>query len=594
MRISGRLFHGGIRLATVVLAGLGALAGSLSAASIEESLPKNTLVFARITNAKGLREAFKASQIGQMIQDPALKSIREEVEKNLEKMSAEVKNAAGQTLEALLEMPTGEMILAVVPKSDEKVPAGFYASLDAGPSEATFAEALEKLVKFGSDKGAKVSTETFNNVSISVITSEIKGENGETMKSNFAVARTGAIFHVADTADTLKGVIKGAGADNLASLEDFKKAAAKAIEGSQIRYFANVPAILKIGIRAVSANVDNAAVDAQQIESIVSMIGLNGLKAISGSISLNDSKFDAVANTTLHLNKPTEGLLKVFTLKPSKMEPESWVPANVLSYQSLGWDFDTAYNAINEIANMFSPGILNVLEQQLVGPNGGEPLSFQKDIFGPMGSRVTIVSDVVKPIKEDSQRMIVGVALDDSATFSKTLLKLFELAGQEPKKREFQGTTIYEIEPELPAAGGVNIDSGALSIAVAKDTLFVTSNVTLLESVLRGGYAKLADSATYKAVAKNFPGSTSSISFTATEDSARATYEMLKAGSLEAAADAAAGRLPGAPNLDLPFDVKKLPDFSVFAKYLSNGGGYSTTDEDGVTSTQFLLRKSGP
>jgi len=591
MRIFSRLYSGGLRLATVVLAGL---ATTVQAASIEESLPKNTLVFARITNAKALREAFKATQFGQMINDPALKSIRDEVAKNLEKMSAEVKNTAGASLESLLEMPTGEMILAVVPKSDEKVPAGFYASLDAGESDAAFAEALGKLVKFGTEKGAKVSSETFNNVSISVISSEIKGDNGEVMKSTFAVAKTGTIYHVAESADTLKSVIKGAGADNLATLDDFKKAAAKTGANSQIRYFANVPSILKIGIRAASANVDNAAVDAQQIESIVSMIGLNGLKAISGSITLNDTKFEAVASTTLHLNKPTEGLLKVFTLKPSKMEPESWVPANVTSYQSLGWDFDTAYTAINEIANMFSPGILNVLEQQLVGPNGGEPLSFQKDIFGPMGSRVTIISDVVKPIKEDSQRMLFGVALDDSAAFGKTLLKLFELAGQEPKKREFQGTTIYDIEPDLPAAGGVNIDSGKLSIAIAKDTLFVTSNVTLLESVLRGGYEKLADSAAYKTVAKNFPASTATISFTATEESARATYEMLRLGTLERAAEAAAGQLPGAPNVDLPFDPKKLPDFSVFAKYLTNGGGYSVTDEDGVTSTQFLIRKSGP
>jgi hypothetical protein len=591
MRIFNRLFSGGFRLATVVLAGL---ATTLQAASIEESLPKNTLVFARITNAKALREAFKASQFGQMIADPALKSIREEVTKNLEKMSAEVKNTAGASLESLLEMPTGEMILAVVPKADEKVPAGFYASLDAGESDAAFAEAMGKLVKFGTEKGAKVSSETFNNVSINVISSEIKGDNGEVMKSTFAVAKTGTIYHVAESADTLKSVIKGAGADSLASLDDFKKAVAKANPLSQIRYFANVPSILKIGIRAASANVDNAAVDAQQIESIVSMIGLNGLKAISGSITLNDAKFEAVASTTLHLNKPTEGLLKVFTLKPSKMEPESWVPANVTSYQSLGWDFDTAYTAINEIANMFSPGILNVLEQQLVGPNGGEPLSFQKDIFGPMGSRVSIISDVVKPIKDDSQRMLVGVALDDSATFNKTLLKLFELAGQEPKKREFQGTTIYDIEPDLPAAGGVNIDSGKLSIAIAKDTLFVTSNVTLLEAVLRGGYEKLADSASYKTVAKNFPASTATISFTATEESARATYEMLRLGTLERAAEAAAGQLPGAPNVDLPFDPKKLPDFSVFAKYLTNGGGFSVTDEDGVTSTQFLIRKSGP
>ena len=83
------------------------------------------------------------------------------------------------------------------------------------------------------------------------------------------------------------------------------------------------------------------------------------------------------------------------------------------SYQSLSWDLDNAYNAINDLVNKFQPGMLNVLEQQLAGPEGGQPLSFQKDIFGPLGDRITMISDFKKPIKEDSQRVLVGVALED-------------------------------------------------------------------------------------------------------------------------------------------------------------------------------------
>jgi hypothetical protein len=37
-----------------------------------------------------------------------------------------------------------------------------------------------------------------------------------------------------------------------------------------------------------------------------------------------------------------------------------------------------------------------------------------------------------------------------------------------------------------------------------------------------------------------------------------------------------------------------MPDFSVFAKYLSQGGRYSETAEDGVTITSFSLRKAKP
>lgn len=594
-----RLFLGGWKTLAVTLSlGLTAMVQPLSAASIEESLPKNTPVFARIANAKALKAAFYQTQFGQMVQDPALKPIRDEVAKELSKFSSDVKNAAGVTLSDLLELPTGEMIFALIPSSNEKIPVGFYASLDAGESDAAFADAMSKLVKFGTDKGAKVATETFNNVTISVITSEVKNDDGEAMKSTFAVAKTGSIFHVAESADTLKSVIKGAGADSLASLDDYKKALTKFREGSQIHFFANVPSVIKIGIKAGAANADNAQIDAQQIETIISMLGLGGVKAILGSITLNDSEFDFVSSSTVLLSKPVEGLLKVFKLKESRMEPEAWVPATVASYQSLGWDLDTAYTAINEITNMFSPGLLNVLEQQLVGPNGGEPLSFQKDLFGPLGNRITIISDFAKPIKEDSQRTLFAVALDDSAAFSKTLAKIFDLAGLEPKKRDFQGTTIFDIQPELPAAAGingVNVDSGPLSIAIAKDSLFITTNTTLLESVLRGGYAKLADSASYKAVAKHFPSSTTSISFSATEESTRAVFDMLKQGDVEKAFGAAAGQVGGnVPDVDLPFDIKKLPDYSVFAKYLSNAGGYSVVDDDGVTSTQFLLRKTNP
>lgn len=596
MMIATRLNSGGFRLATTMALAVAAFVSPVFGASTEESLPKATLVFAKITNAKAVREAFNQTQFGRLVQDPALKPIRDDVAKNLEKFSADVKKAAGVTLSDLLEQPTGAMHLAVVPTGDDKVPVGLYASLDAGSNDAAFADAMGKLIKFGTEKGSKVTTESFNDITISLVTSEMKGENGESVKTTFALAKTGSVYHLGTSADVLKNFIKGAGAENLASHEDYRKAQSKFRQGSQVQFFANVPSILKIGVKAAAANANNAAVDAQQVETIINMLGFSGVKALAGSISLNDATFDIVSNTSVLLAKPVEGILKVFKLKAAKMEPEAWVPANVISYQSFGWDLDTAYTAINDIVNMFQPGLLNVLEQQLVGPNGGDPLSFQKDLFGPLGSRITVISDITKPIKPDSQRMLVGVGLDDSAAFAKTLQKLFDLGGLEPKKREFQGTTIYDITPDLPAAGGVNVDSGTISIAIAKDTLFLTSNVTFLESVLRGGASKLSDSAQYKAVAKHFPSSSTSISFSASEEAARSAYEMIKQGQLDKALDAAAGQAGrgDAPDVDNLFDPKKLPDYSVFAKYLSNGGGYSQVDDDGVTSTQFILRKENP
>ena len=132
------------------------------------------------------------------------------------------------------------------------------------------------------------------------------------------------------------------------------------------------------------------------------------------------------------------------------------MPASVASYQSISWDLDHAFIALNELANMFQPGILDVLQQQLVGPNGGEPLKFKQDIFDPLGDRITIISDFKKPIKEDSERMLLAVALEDTKAFQNTLNKLIALTGGQPKKREFQGTTIYDFEVPADAQPGAN------------------------------------------------------------------------------------------------------------------------------------------
>ena len=64
------------------------------------------------------------------------------------------------------------------------------------------------------------------------------------------------------------------------------------------------------------------------------------------------------------------------------LKPPAWVPATASGYQSISWDLDNAYKAINELADQFAPGVLDNVQKQIAGPNG-ESIDFQKDIFGP-------------------------------------------------------------------------------------------------------------------------------------------------------------------------------------------------------------------
>ena len=247
--------------------------------------------------------------------------------------------------------------------------------------------------------------------------------------------------------------------------------------------------------------------------------------------------------------------------------------------------------------------MLNLVEQQLVGPNGGAPLSFKNDFFGPIGDRITLISDFKKPIKEDSQRMLLAVALEDAKAFQATMSRLFEIAQGAPKKREFQGTTIYDVDlPQMPNpnAAGAAPFKGQVSFAVAKDTFFVTTDTSLLEQVLRPGASLLEENAAFQSMVKEMPEQVSGMTFVRPEESAHLVYDLIKSGQYEKAmqqlmgANARGPRPQQMPQIGKVIPNEKLPDFDTIKKYLTLSGSYSTTDDDGLVMTGFSLKREGP
>ncbi len=223
----------------------------------------------------------------------------------------------------------------------------------------------------------------------------------------------------------------------LANVDSFAKTQSKTGAGdAQILWFLDITKVVKM---VTKANAKGGEAQAQQIEFLINELGVNGLKSVGGTLALNAGNYNSLTKTFFLAPKPVQGLLKVFSLPPVSLRPEAWVPASVASYQSLSWDLDNAYNAINDLVNKFQPGMLNVLEQQLAGPEGGQPLSFQKDIFGPLGDRITMISDFKKPIKEDSQRVLVGVALEDAKAFQGTLSRSSSWPARRPRSASSRG-----------------------------------------------------------------------------------------------------------------------------------------------------------
>ena len=607
------------------LAGLSLVAAQGRAATPPEKiLPATTVAFVKINDAATLRDAFKQSQFGQLWNDPAMKAWKESLADKLNESSKSLKEKIGVSYGELIDLPQGSVSIAVVPRDDPKAPIAMLITADAGKNASVMENVLTKATKQAEAADSKVTTEKFRDVTLHVIQSppdkakdekkdkdkaKTKDKDGDKPEPPVVWTSKGTLYFIGSDVEAVKDLVAHDSGrdDSLAANESFIQSRKKLGADAQVGWFIDVAKAIKLiaksGLPARGGNANaNAKANADQTEAFIQLLGLNGLKAVAGSFTLNAGTYDSISKTFILAPVPTQGVLKMVQMPKVSLKPEPWVPATVASYQTYSWDLDAAYKAIDDLLNQFQPGILNVLEQQLVGPNGGDPINFQKDIFGPLGDRVTVISDFKKPVTEDSQRMLIAVALEDAKAFQNSLGKLIALSNNAPKKRQFQGTTIYDFEvPDMPNPNGkANAPArqfkGPLSVAIAKNSLFIATEPTLLEQVLRGGGSTLAENSAYQAVAKELPSQVSSFSYVRPDEQARISYDMIKSGQFEKAlrSAAAAGGPADAAKFAGMIDKDKMPDFSIFAKYLSQGGSYSLMEDDGVTITGFTLRKSNP
>ena len=186
--------------------------------------------------------------------------------------------------------------------------------------------------------------------------------------------------------------------------------------------------------------------------------------------------------------------------------------------------------------------MLNLVEQQLVGPNGGQPLSFQNDVFGPLGDRITVISDFKKPIKEDSQRMLVAVSLEDTKAFQNTLSRLLELDGRCPPETRVSGHDDLRLRREHPQSGRRRA-SRSERPDQHRDRQGHAVHDHRHDPARAGAPARkpaLADSASFQSIAKEYPEKASGLSYVRPDESARLSYDLVKSGKFEKAIQQAA------------------------------------------------------
>lgn len=554
-----------------------------------ELLPQETVLFVSIADAADFKQKFMQTALGQMSQDPQLKPLVDEMYGVLLQTAAAAQESLGVSLGEILDIPQGELTLALVNPSVGE-PA-LVILLDTNDSPAV-QKLLDRGVERARQSGINPRTQTVEDVSLTVF--DIPG-NQARQAAYFQKEGTLAIGTNLEELKKLIGRWNGAEGETLADNKQYGavmlRSQGSADEVPQLTWFVDPIAL----VRSIGRNISNA----QFAIAILPALGLDGLQCLGGSLTLATEQFDMIVRAHAMIDSPRSGVMEMIALGGGDMTPEKWVPADAATYSTLYWNAEQTYDKLSSLYDSFqTPGAFDAIVQSNVNDRIG--VNLEKDILSALEGRITSVSFVQRPITADSQATLFGLRLKDSDAFEMTLDKLVAKFPQAVTSQAYGGVNYHLVT--LPQNQQQAQPLGAAPpewcFAIVEDYLLVANRPAVLERAIiaTGGTDSLAESLEFKLIVsrteRQSGGSKPAmLSFQRPAEGFRffyglATSEENRARLREQAAE---GGIVNSVNQAL--ERNPLPPFEVLEQYLAPGGAILVDDETGLHYTSFTLRR---
>ncbi|MFK7819707.1 MAG: hypothetical protein AB8G99_13390 [Planctomycetaceae bacterium] len=546
----------------------------------DQRLPESTFMYFSIPNVNTMKERMAKSHGSGMWTDPAFDEFKEELMNALggqfDEVKTELQENLGVTPMELLQIPSGQVTLAVSSVDDE---FGLIAFIDFGDSRRVVDGLMKKMAEAMDAEGVKMETEDFSGTEISVFAIPGADNNPVANSLHYCIRDTELV--ISTNMALMKNALSnwdGSDADTFSTNGNWAYVKERCGSGNAnpaMAWFVDPIGLVNDVLGSGMLPPQAAAVGA-----FLPVLGLDKLNGMGGAMDMNVGKYDVISKT-VYLCKDPSGVLKVMTLKEGDMTPPKWIPKAVAMYSGMNWDVSGAYKAVEDLVDSFgTPGEMASQIDQMA--NQGPGIHIKNDIIDQLTGKIQMVNGqgggqegAAGAAALLSPSMVIALGCKDEAAMNKLLTKLTETAGFPGEVREFRDSTIIEIPN--PQGGPT------MALTVARGSLMFSTDVKLVEQLARGGEESLVDSAAYKRVAAEFPAKAMALTFIDVKSSYKSMYESFRDGD-------PAEMFPGMGEMLENIDFSKLPKFDVLAKYMLPSGGYTVTDDRGAYSQTFTLK----
>lgn len=557
-------------------------------------LPAETLAYLRVANVPELVEKFRDTATGRIAADQQVKPFVSDLYSSAAEAFQIVEERVGVPLHELLAIPQGELCLALV--AAEQGPPQVVAFFDVGDHLFAAEQVIESAETALATQGATRTTKLVDKTEIVIQT--MPGDR----QRRVAYFVRDEVIGVSSDEEVLAQILAVWDGDEVNSLADnrtftaiMKRSVGFKEEPPQITWYVDPFSLAK--------RVTRGNFSAQAGISLLSGLGLDGVKAVGGSLILATDEFDGIFHIHAMLENPRNGVLKMIAFEAGEVTPEPWVPKDAASYASLNWNVDKTYDELTRLYDTFRGE--DAWENQVVKRlQDGLGLDLEKEFIDGLEGRATLVQWMQRPARLNSQSNLIGFKLKDPDQARGTLDRIAAKFPQTLERKTYGGATYYSAPSPGRRRNGGQQDPEIMRVptpclAILGDYFLLTDNEKLFEQVVMtksDASLSLANELDYKLIANKIQrqqGETKAgmISFNRPEEGFRTLYELATASATQSRLAAASENNRAFRALNGALTNNPLPPFAVLARYLAPGGALVTDDETGIHYTAFSLRR---
>jgi hypothetical protein len=568
-------------------------------------LPEKTLAYFRVTDAQLLVERFRETAMGRIVQDEQVRPLVSGLYSSAQNAFKQIEDRVGLPLDQLLRIPQGEISVAFV-APPERAPGAIFL-IDVKSQLPQFERLLERGEDFLQENGGTKASEKIAGENVDVYS----GQGGNSV---FMHIREGTVL-VTTSKELMESTLKAWSGDSkdkaLADNDRFNsimsRCAGSVDDPPQISFFVDPIELVRTLARGNFAATGLA---------LIPVLGLDGIQGVGGSMTFATGEFDDVSHLHILLDNPRAGVLQLLAMKSGDTTPEGWIPPDVITYNTLNWDFQLTFDKGAKLYNSLVGE--NELQKEFERASERIGIDLEKDLLPALEGRVTFAQWVEKPVRINSITSLIGVKLKDPAAFQGRFQKLLDKHSERVEKKFYGGTTYWAVRlPEgarqrgpfgnAPPDGEENPEGPALRqpdpcVALVGDYVLMSDSSKALQAAIDAQHnpsRRLADELDFKLIASKIkrqvggdaPGL---IQFSRPEEGLRFWYEMAAAENTKRMLSRGAEENPFLKDVDQALKDNPLPPFSVLAKYLAPGGAMMVSDETGIHMLSFTLRRQMP